>query len=492
MAVLLLDLAEYSVRAALLLYLCRDIILLKEKYRSVGKMLFFIQAFLVSFLLSHFQVLDRLFRDTENMQNISSHSILGLVLIFLCSFVTMDILYQGGRAAKFYLISVYHTIKEMVRFALHSLWLFITNTCYLRLADKAVAGELELEDYRVYADRIQFWGMLAFSAATALCMYVVIRLFRRYQTTLVTDISREGLRFLMLIPVIGMVLDAAWRVLFYYQKGTEIEFLYDRHMSMYVVIPSVSLLCLAGIVFSRRIYAELVQSEEQKNGLLFYKQQLMDMTEHVRELEHLYDGIRGMRHDINNCVADMEQLLAGGVDGGQMSEQTGQEARRYLQNMQRAADSLALRFGTGNPVTDVILNRKYQVCRQEGIAFDGELLYPDSLAIEAFDLGIVLNNALDNAIEACRRQAGQEVRAIRFHSYIKGRMFFLTVENTYDKAAMRFRDGRPVTAKEEEELHGLGMNNMQKCVEKYYGAMQYETGDEQFVLTLMLQGKTGS
>ena len=120
------------------------------------------------------------------------------------------------------------------------------------------------------------------------------------------------------------------------------------------------------------------------------------------------------------------------------------------------------------------------------------MLYPDSLAIEAFDLGIVLNNALDNAIEACRRQAGQEVREIRFHSYIKGRMFFLTVENTYDKAALRFRDGRPVTAKEEEELHGLGMNNMQKCVEKYYGTMQYETGDERFVLTLMLQGKTGS
>ena len=76
MAVLLLDLAEYSVRAALLLYLCRDIILLKEKYRSVGKMLFFLQAFLVSFLLSHFQVLDRLFRDTENMQNISSKRII--------------------------------------------------------------------------------------------------------------------------------------------------------------------------------------------------------------------------------------------------------------------------------------------------------------------------------------------------------------------------------------------------------------------------------
>ena len=65
---LVLDLAEYSIRAALLLYLCKDIILLKEKYRSVGKVLFFLQAFLVSFCLSHFHVLNRLLRDEENMQ----------------------------------------------------------------------------------------------------------------------------------------------------------------------------------------------------------------------------------------------------------------------------------------------------------------------------------------------------------------------------------------------------------------------------------------
>ena len=35
-----LDLVEYSVRAALLLFLCKDSIMLKEKYRSVGKVLF--------------------------------------------------------------------------------------------------------------------------------------------------------------------------------------------------------------------------------------------------------------------------------------------------------------------------------------------------------------------------------------------------------------------------------------------------------------------
>lgn len=487
-----LDLTEYSVRAALLLYLCRDIIPLKDKYRSVGKVLFFLQAFLVSFVLSYFHVIDRLFDDAANMQSVSSHSLISLAVIFLCGFAAMDILYQGGRLAKLYLLSVYHTIKEMVRFALHTLWLVITNACYMRLYDRAVAGELDTDGFMRYADWIQFWGMLIFSAATALGMYVVIRLFRRYQTAPVTEMSREGLRFLLLIPVIGAVLSAAWRVLFYYQKGAEIEFLYDRHGSMYVVIPAVSVLCLSGIVLSRRIYAELMQAEEQKNGLLFYKQQLTDMTEHVRELEQLYDGIRGMRHDINNCVADMEQLLTGDADSGRLSLQTEREARRYLRDMKQAADSLAMRFGTGNPVTDVILNRKYQLCEQENIKFDGELLYPEQLSIEAFDLGIILNNALDNAIEACRRLPESAVREVKFGSYVKGSMFFLVVENSYDRAALRFRDGEPVTSKADPEMHGLGMRNVRKCVEKYYGTIQCEAGEERFALTLMLQGRGNS
>ena len=53
MAEIVLDLMEQLVRAGLLLFLCKDIIQLKEKYRSVGRVLFFMQAFLLSYWLSN-------------------------------------------------------------------------------------------------------------------------------------------------------------------------------------------------------------------------------------------------------------------------------------------------------------------------------------------------------------------------------------------------------------------------------------------------------
>ena len=491
-----LDLAEYSARAALLLYLCKDSIMLKEKYRSIGRILFFLQAFLVSFWLSNSAWVNRLLYGDDMVNNIS-YSIVKLVFVFMCSFVAMDILYQGFWYAKLYLLSVYYTVQEMVRFILHSVWSLSTTTYFRGIYDKVInegyaMDEYELERYARIMENIQLYGIIAFSLGTWALMYIVFRLYRKYLTMPIADMNREGIQFLVLVPVIGAAFDVSWRVTLYYQHGTEIEFLYEKHGSMYIVVPVIASLCLFGIVLSMKIYSELIRSEEQKKNLLFYKQQLSDMTDHVRELEQLYDGIKGMRHDINNYVADMEQLLQIGTDGGQMPEQVRSEAQHYLHSMQQAASELSLQFATGNPVTDVILNRKGQICFQEGIILEGELLYPTQLGIEAFDLGIVLNNALDNAIEACRKIPENREKEIHFRGYAKGRMFFLVVENTYDGAALKIRDGRLVTTKSDEEIHGLGMSNMRSCVEKYYGTMQYESRENMFILTMMLQGTSDS
>lgn len=493
----MLDLAEYSARAVLLLYLCKDIIMLKEKYRSVGKILFFLQAFILSFWLSNSSWFNRLLYGEDNIMNSSSYTIVKLVIIYLCSFVAMDVLYQGPRFAKLYLLSVYYMAQEMVRFTLHSVWAFSTTAYLRRIYDRIMDEGILMEEYEIerYArmmENTQLYSIIAFSLCTWTLMYIVFRLYRKYMTMPVTDMNREGIQFLILMPIIGMAFDVSWRVTLYYQRGTEIEFLYDRHGSMYIVVPVIASLCLFGIVLSMKIYSELMRSEEQKKNLLFYKQQLSDMTEHVKELEQLYDGIRGMRHDINNYVADMEQLLQIGTESGQMPVQVKREAEQYLRSMQRAASELSLKFSTGNPVTDVILNRKGQICTQEDIALEGELLFPGQLGIEAFDLGIVLNNALDNAIEACRKVSENKKKEIYFRGYVKGRMFFLAVENTYDGAAMRIEDNELRTTKADEEMHGLGMSNMRSCVEKYYGTMQYELGENRFILTIMLQGENDS
>lgn len=489
MTISILDLTEYLLKTWLLLYLCKNRIELKEKYRSAGKVLFFIQIFLIGYLMSHSRWIDRLLYGNDAGEVMDSgYSIVKLMIVLGCSFFSMDILYQGRRIAKMYLLLVFYTVQEMTKFILHSGWSLAIKAFIDRMNRLILAEQIALDRFFKIMENLQTCSMWVFTVGYLLLMYVVLRTYRKYLTGPVEEINRQGLWFLMLAPIISMVFDISWRISLYQQKGAEVDFLYERHGSMYVVVPVTALLCLICTVFSRKIYSDLMRAEEQKNNLLFYKQQLTDMTEHVRELEQLYDGIRSMRHDINNYVADMEQLLRMSTEDGQLSDGTRQEAEGYLQNMQRASDRLSLRFYTGNPVADVILNRKGQICVQEQILLEGELVYPTELGIEAFDLGILLNNALDNAIEACRKIPEGKDRSICFRGYTKGRMFFIVVENTYDGGRLQQGIHGLQTTKADSKLHGIGMSNMRSCVDKYYGTMQYEMDNGRFVLTIMLQG----
>ena len=58
-------------------------------------------------------------------------------------------------------------------------------------------------------------------------------------------------------------------------------------------------------------------------------------------------------------------------------------------------------YVTGNAVTDVIINDKCRRAEKAEIGFDADFHYGGEIPV--FDLGIIPNNLLDNAIEACEK-----------------------------------------------------------------------------------------
>lgn len=138
---------------------------------------------------------------------------------------------------------------------------------------------------------------------------------------------------------------------------------------------------LLSIILSALILKKLVESSEKELLLEVYRNRIGDMEEHMKDVERLYDGIRGMRHDMKNCVADLEILLqnkkrisAAGecVDHEDPGEYEA-EVRRYLDGMCLAIDELDMKCSTGNPVTDVVLSRKIRRAEQEKMPFPAAL-----------------------------------------------------------------------------------------------------------------------
>lgn len=485
---LLLDILEYSIRGVVLIYLCQNALVWKERYKKRGKYLFFLLFTICGVWSSRSEWLKRLLYGGETDIQRSSTSIIRLLFVTALLFCLMEFFYEGSRLMKFYLLLLYQTIVELARFGVHGVWSLCIEAYSRSQMERLLNEELSIEHFMHRMQTLEYvWNAALMIAYLGIVWLTVFRI-RKYRENM-RGISRQGILFLMLSPAVGMAFDLMLRCLFFTRTGAEIDLIYDQHGGMYVVIPLMTFLCLLSIVYSIRIYEELMRAQEEKNGLFFYKQQLTEMTGHVREMESLYDGIRGMRHDMNNYIADMEQLLMESMGRENSDGLAGSEAQNYLSHMKKAMDALTMRYQTGNPVMDVVMNRKWQECEKAGIRLDSDFLYPQKLGIEAFDFGILLNNALDNAIEACIK-CGKENCEIRVHSYQKGRMFFLRIENDCDGGSIRYAEEmRLQTTKEDEWLHGIGLRNMQSVVERYYGTMHYEIRDNRFSLTIMLQGR---
>ncbi|MCD7994752.1 MAG: GHKL domain-containing protein [Clostridia bacterium] len=255
---------------------------------------------------------------------------------------------------------------------------------------------------------------------------------------------------------------------------------------LYFLIFFVAAATILCILYAHNIYQKLIAYMQEKQRAALLASQVDQMQTHIREIEQLYTGVRSMRHDMQNYLFDIKNLLAAqGVHVEEEGELAG-----YFSGIGRALDALQFSIHTGNPVTDVVLNGKYQQAKSLGIRFDSEFLFPSDYGIDVFDLSIILNNALNNALEACEVLSRQDPEAERFisvTSYCKNNMFLIEVKNSFDGVLYSAGAGALKSRKQDTHRHGLGFQNIVRCADKYLGRADYTCCDRTFTLIVMLQ-----
>ena len=202
----------------------------------------------------------------------------------------------------------------------------------------------------------------------------------------------------------------------------------------------------------------------------------------LEEAENFYGSIRKVRHEMKNHMTNIKGLAA---------RDQYEEIDRYIEKLDATIEELDYKYATGNAVTDVLINDKYKKAIREEILFDVKFDYRDSDTISVFDMGMILNNLLDNAIEACRK-IEKEKRYIRLSLKRKDNFLLITVENSFDGILQQAEDGLPRTMKETElpEIlmeHGVGLRNVRELAERYFGAVNIEAKGNRFKVTVMLQ-----
>ena len=207
------------------------------------------------------------------------------------------------------------------------------------------------------------------------------------------------------------------------------------------------------------------------------------MHRQIEDLQDLYGDMRGLRHDLRAHIANITSYVRNRKGDG------NGELESYLNGMENTIARMEFDARTGNPITDVILHQARQQAMRKNISFNAEFHFPQNAALDVYDVSVILNNALQNAVEACEKLDGR--KHIELRSYEKGSLFFLEVENDFDGHLIWKKEGELLdTTKEEKRIHGIGLDNIRRCARKYCGDVEVEVSDKPtgkiFRLTVML------
>ncbi len=205
-----------------------------------------------------------------------------------------------------------------------------------------------------------------------------------------------------------------------------------------------------------------------------YKLQLEQQIRHYEAMEKMNEDLRVFRHDLPKKL----RPLAAYLDNNDVAS-----AAEIAHELTGFTAESELRFHTGNYRLDTVL-----FCEQETAAPDGiritytyGSLFPAE-GISPDDIYTIFPNALDNAIEACRKVEGE--REITVSSRIAGDTVYVTVKNPYVGKVI-VKHGIPQTDKKDKIAHGYGFRSIKKAAANY-GSDNVDVVTENGVFTLRL------
>ena len=121
---------------------------------------------------------------------------------------------------------------------------------------------------------------------------------------------------------------------------------------------------------------------------------------------------------------------------------------------------------------------------EKGIRFECKFMYPTDTNINAFDVSVILNNAIANAFEGVQNCKNPYVSIF---AYRKKNAYMLEVTNCISKRVeIDDEIDLPKTTKKDKGSHGFGLVNIRKVAQKYYGDIAISQDENSFTLTVML------
>ena len=197
------------------------------------------------------------------------------------------------------------------------------------------------------------------------------------------------------------------------------------------------------------------------------------LTRHYDEVEHMYKQVRGWRHDYHNHIQTMLALV-----------DKPEQMREYLLSLNEDLTTVDTVIKTGNVMVDAILNSKLSLIKSKGIVVNAKAVVPDKLLVSDVDLCVIIGNLLDNAMEACEKQADESERFIRVFIGVLKKQLYISVTNSVGGELQKV--GKSFVSTKKSGNHGFGLMRIDSIAERCGGYVNRQSEPGVFATEVML------
>lgn len=403
------------------------------------------EAMVTWFLISYFQIKNKHFSTIIK--------IIAYLLILISANIISIFNFNWISSFVFFSVSLFGVLSLFFKGTLtERIIISFTATLLLAICDictLTMIGKMLNVNYQALVENNNFSRFLCVLSSKFLYVITasIILFFKKKYTFL---LQKRELLLMITVLLLSIIQISLIRNIIYEQQ---------QYYNIFMVV----LLCVVMmniVIYYTMIYISKRNVDETNYSLM--KKQIELQKESIQALEQKYDETAKIRHDLKNymsCALNMAE------------QEKYTELIQFLQTLSdEKINSVKSYVNTKRSVMGAVLNTKLSKAQSKKIDMQCYILSEFDNISDA-DLGIILANLLDNAIEACEKN--QYHSEIIVKTWIEAGYYFLEISNTVE---MNVLSNNPMlkTNKNDVELHGIGLRSVRDIVEKYDGMISFD------------------
>ncbi len=271
-------------------------------------------------------------------------------------------------------------------------------------------------------------------------MIIILKLFAQKEKN---EQYNKYFWLLFIMPLTSIMVLTCFRYIAYQMQLT-------KNMSVLWIISSIGLLFANILVFI--IYEYSLKNTKELYELKTIQHQEEQDKRYFEIIEQSNKEMRIFSHDVKNHLTQIRNF------------EDIEEVRKYVDGIYPDVERFNRTGISKNKVLDLIISKYATLCEKKNIKFSVDVKTANLSYVSDTDLSTLMNNLLDNAVEAAEKSDGG---FIQVNVFSKNDIYDgLVIKNSCSVAPIT-EDGELKTTKSNKKVHGIGTRSIRKTLKKY-------------------------